>query len=202
MKGAANTAVRTRFAGWPKPALQFFHGLKRDNSKAFFEAHRQVYEEQVRQPMEALLFELERDLGSDMEVKIFRLNRDLRFTPDKRPYKEHLGAYLSTAGAGGLYLQVSDDGLYLDVGSHEMAPDQLNRYRDAVTVKEGEKLARIVSALVQQGYEMTEPSFKRVPTGYAADHPRGDLLRCKGLMASRNWKPGAWLQTLEAKQRI
>src|SRR6266567_170257 len=202
MKSAANTAVRTRFAGWPKPALQFFHGLKRDNSKAYFEAHRQVYEEQVRQPMEALLAEIERDLGPDIEVKIFRLNRDLRFTPDKRPYKEHLGAYLSTAGAGGLYLQISDDGLYLAVGSHEMAPDQLNRFRDAVAGKDGEKLARIVAALRKDGYQVTEPSFKRVPAGCAADHPRGELLRCRGLMASRSWKPGAWLQTVESKQRV
>src|SRR5204863_8463351 len=101
MKSAASTTLRTRFAGWPKPALQFFHGLKRDNSKAYFEAHRQGYEEQVRQPMEALLTEIERDLGSDIEVKVFRLNRDLRFTPDKPPYQEHLGASLSTAGAGG-----------------------------------------------------------------------------------------------------
>jgi uncharacterized protein (TIGR02453 family) len=202
MKDRANTAVRTRFEGWPKPALQFFHGLKRDNSKAYFEAHRQVYEEQIRQPMEALLAEIEPDLGPDLEVKIFRLNRDLRFTPDKRPYKEHLGAYLSGARAGGLYLQVSDDGLYVAIGSHEMASDQLTRFRDAVAGKEGEKLARIVAAIVKEGYQVTEPSFKRVPSGYAADHPRGDLLRCKGLMASRNWKPGTWLQTVEAKARI
>src|SRR3989442_3401508 len=132
MKGAANTAVRTRFAGWPKPALQFFHGLKRDNSKAFFEAHRQVYEEQVRQPMEALLAEIERDLGPEIEIKIFRLNRDLRFTPDKRPYKEHLGAYLSTARAGGLYLQISDDGLYLAIRSYQIAAEQIERLVDAV----------------------------------------------------------------------
>jgi len=49
---------------------------------------------------------------------------------------------------------------------------------------------------------VTEPSFKRVPSGYAADHPRSELLRCKGLMASRSWKPGAWLQTIESKQRV
>jgi uncharacterized protein (TIGR02453 family) len=202
MKARANTAVRTRFAGWPKPALQFFHGLKRDNSKAYFEAHRQVYEEQVRQPMEALLAEIEQDLGPDMDVKIFRLNRDLRFSPDKRPYKEHLGAYLSSARASGVYLQVSNDGLYLAIGSHEMAPDQLTRFREAVAGKEGEKLARIVAALVKDGYELTEPSFKRVPAGYPADHPRRDLLRCKGLMAGRNWKPAAWLHTVEAKARI
>ena len=203
MKARADTPIRTRFAGWPKPALQFFHGLKRDNSKAYFEAHRQVYEEQVRQPMEALLGELEQDLGQpDIEAKIFRLNRDLRFSPDKRPYKEHLGAYLSSPRAGGVYLQVSDDGLYVAMGSHEMAPDQLTRYRDAVAGKEGEKLNRIVTALVADGYQVTEPSFKRVPAGYPADHPRGDLLRCKGLMASRNWKPGPWLHTVEAKERL
>lgn len=202
MKGRADTAVRTRFAGWPKPALQFFDGLKRDNSKVYFEAHRQVYEEQVRQPMEALLAELEKDLGPDIEVKIFRLNRDLRFSPDKRPYKEHLGAYLSSPRAGGVYLQVSNDGVYVAIGSHEMAPDQLTRFRDAVAGKEGEKLARIVAALVKDGYQVTEPSFKRVPAGYPADHPRGDLLRSKGLMASRNWKAGPWLHTVEAKERL
>jgi uncharacterized protein (TIGR02453 family) len=201
MKSETGSAVRTRFAGWPKPALQFFHGLKKDNSKTYFEAHRQVYEEQVRQPMEALVAELERDLGPDLEIKIFRLNRDLRFSPDKRPYKEHLGAYLSS-GATGLYLQVSNDGLYLAIGSHELAPDQLTRFRDAVAGKDGEKLARIVAALIKDGYQVTEPSLKRIPSGYPADHPRGELLRCKGLMASRSWKPGPWLQTVEAKDRV
>jgi uncharacterized protein (TIGR02453 family) len=202
MKGEAGAAVRPRFAGWPKPALQFFRGLKQDNSKAFFEAHRQVYEEQVRQPMAALLAELERDLGPGNDVKIFRLNRDLRFSPDKRPYKEHLGAYVSGAQASGLYLQFSDDGLYAAIGSHEMAPDQLTRYRDAVAGTDGEKLAGMVAVLRKDGYEVTEPSFKRVPTGYPADHSRGDLLRCKGLMAGRNWKPGSWLHTVEAKERL
>src|SRR6202171_6565730 len=202
MQGRASTAVGTRFAGWPKAALQFFHGLKRDNSKAFFEANRQVYEDRVRQPMEALLAEIERDLGPDIEVKIFRLNRDLRFSPDKRPYKEHLGAYLSSTRSGGMYLQVSDDGLYMAIRLHEMAPHQLTRHRDAVAGKEGEKLARIVAVLQKDSYQVTEPSFKRVPAGYPADHPRGELLRCKGLMASRNWKAGAWLQTVEAKERI
>ena len=202
MKAPANTAVRVRFEGWPKPALQFFRDLKKDNSKAYFEAHRAVYEEQVRQPLDALVSELERDLGSDVEVKIFRLNRDLRFSPDKRPYKEHLGAYLSSPRAGGLYLQISDDGLYLAIGTHEMAADQLTRFREAVAGKEGEKLARIVATLVKDGYQVTEPSFKRVPAGYPADHPRAELLRCKGLMASRNWKPGPWLQTAEAKDRV
>jgi uncharacterized protein (TIGR02453 family) len=203
MKGQAGTAVRPRFGGWSKPALQFFASLKQDNSKAFFEAHRQLYEQQVREPMVLLLAELERDLGPNLTTKIFRINRDLRFSPDKRPYKEHLGAYcMSDVRASGFYVQISSDGLYLAIGSHEMAPDQLIRYRDAVAGLPGAKLARIVAALVEAGYQVGELSFKRVPAGYATDHPRAELLRRNGLMASRNWKPVPWLHTAEAKERI
>src|SRR5260370_5456816 len=127
--------------------------------------------------MEALLAEREQDLGPDIEVKIFRLNRDLRFSPDKRPYKEHLGAYLSGARASGVYLQVSDDGLYVAIGSHEMAPDPLTRFRAPVAGKDGEKLARIVAGLVKRCYEVTEPGFTRAPRGYPADHPPLELFR-------------------------
>lgn len=203
MKARENAAVRIRFTGWPKPALQFFKGLKRDNSKAYFEANRHIYENHVRQPMEALLEEIAGDVGPGWEVKIFRLNRDLRFSPDKRPYKEHVGAvFMSSARAIGFYLQISGEGLYVAIGCHEMASDQLNRYRDAVDSKEGEKLARIVASLIKEGYQMTEPSFKRVPAGYPADHPRADLLRRNGLMASRAWRPGPWLHTAEAMTRV
>lgn len=202
MKARAG-AVRTRFDGWPKSALQFFNGLKRNNTKAFFEANRQVYENDVRQPMEALLTELERDVGSGWDTKIFRLNRDLRFSPDKRPYKEHVGAvFVSGARATGMYVQLSAEGIYVAIGGHELAPDQLTRFRDAVAGKQGERLARSVAALVKDGYEITEPSLKRVPSGYPGDHPRADLLRCSGLMASRSWPPGPWLHSAAAIDRI
>lgn len=199
----SRATVRARFSGWPKSALQFFNGLKRDNSKAYFEAHRHVYEDDVRQPMEALFAELERDVGSGWETKIFRIHRDLRFSPDKRPYKEHIGAvFMSSARATGFYVQLSADGLYLAIGAHEMAPDQLTRFRDAVAGKEGEKLTRLVTALGKGGYEITEPSLKRVPSGYPADHARAGLLRRTGLMASRAWRPAAWLHTPGAIDRV
>lgn len=199
MKGKGSTATRVRFAGWPKPALQFFNGLKRDNSKAFFEAHRATYESDVRGPMEALMAELERDVGSGWETKIFRINRDLRFSPDKRPYKEHVGAvFMSSARAVGFYVQISAEGLYVAIGSHEMASDQLARYRDGVAGKAGERLPRIVDSLVKAGYQVTEPSLKRVPAGYPGDHPRAELLRRTGLMAGRSGRPGPWLHTGEA----
>ena len=197
------TRKAARFAGWPKPAIAFFSGLRKDNSKGYFERQRDVYQSAVREPTEALFAMLERELGPGWQAKIFRINRDLRFTKDKRPYQEHVSGYLAAANrASGFYVQMSDQGLYLAAGAHEMAADQLKRYRDAVAGKEGEKLARIVAAVVTAGYAVTEPSLKRVPPGYPPDHPRGDLLRRTGLMASRSWTPGPWLHSGEALDRV
>jgi uncharacterized protein (TIGR02453 family) len=196
-------ATGERFVGWPKPALQFFAGLQKDNSKTYFETHRTTFEEDIRGPMEGLLAELRRDFGSGWESKIFRLNRDLRFSPDKRPYKEHIGAmYMSASKATGFYVQVSADGLYAVNGTHEMMSDQLTRYRDAVAGKDGEKLSRIVETLIKAGYNISDPSLKRVPPGHPNDHPRSELLRRTGLMAGRSWRPGAWLQSKEALERV
>jgi len=192
-----------RFTGWPKPALTFLKGLHRDNSKAYFDANREIYETAVKEPMIALLAELERDLGAGWASKVFRINRDLRFSKDKRPYNEHVSAYfMSSAHAAGHYLQLSHEGLYLASGTHEMASDQITRYRDAVAGKSGEKLAKIVSAIKQAGAELSQPSLKRVPSGYGADHPRGELLRMSSAMVHRNLKPGPWLQTGEALTRV
>jgi uncharacterized protein (DUF2461 family) len=44
--------------------------------------------------------------------------------------------------------------------------------------------------------------LKTVPRGYPKDHPRAELLRYKGLVAWREWPPGAWLGTARAKDRI
>ena len=42
------------FTGISLAALDFYEGLEADNSKAYWTAHKQVYEESVRAPLEAL----------------------------------------------------------------------------------------------------------------------------------------------------
>ncbi|MDQ6885398.1 MAG: DUF2461 domain-containing protein, partial [Candidatus Dormibacteraeota bacterium] len=54
-----------RFTGWPKEALTFLRGLHRDNSKAYFDSHRELYETACKQPMLSLIAELERGLGAE-----------------------------------------------------------------------------------------------------------------------------------------
>jgi len=44
--------------------------------------------------------------------------------------------------------------------------------------------------------------LKTAPKGYPKDHPRIDLLRCKGLITWKEWPPAAWLGTPKAKARV
>lgn len=185
------------FRGWPVEALEFYEGLEADNSKTYWTAHKAVYEQQVRAPMETLLRELEPEFGAG---KIYRPYRDVRFSPDKSPYKTAIGASLDDGG----YVQLSAHGLAAGCGMYLMAPDQLARFRAAVADDDtGAGLDRLTAALRGQKIEVTaHDRLRTAPRGYPRDHPRAELLRLKGLVAWREWPAAAWLGTAAAKQRV
>jgi uncharacterized protein (TIGR02453 family) len=184
------------FRGWPAEALESYDELEADNSKAFWQRNKHVYERLVRAPMEELLAELEPDWG---EGRIFRPYRDVRFSRDKSPYKTHIGA---TIGAG--YVQLSAAGLAVGCGMWEMARDQLERYREAVDAdRSGTELTSLVADARSDGLEvMGHDTLKTAPRGYPKDHPRIELLRFKGIVAWQEWPAAAWLGTRRAKDRV
>jgi uncharacterized protein (TIGR02453 family) len=184
------------FRGWPAEALEFFEGLEADNSKTYWHRNRDVYDSMVRAPMEKLLEELAPEFG---EGRIFRPYRDVRFSPDKSPYKTNIAA---TIGDG--YIQLTADGLGVGSGMWEMAPDQLERYRAAVSEgRSGAKLVDLVANASAAGLEVTgHDVLKTAPKGYPKDHPRIELLRYKGLITWREWPAAAWLGTPRAKDRV
>jgi uncharacterized protein (TIGR02453 family) len=184
------------FKGWPVEALEFFEELEEDNSKSHWQRNKNVYDTIVRAPMEELLAELGSEWG---ETRIFRPYRDVRFSKDKSPYKTAIGAML-----GDGYVQLSANGLAAGSGMWEMAPDQLERYREAVAdERSGSKLASIVGKARRAGLDVTgHDALKTAPKGYPKDHPRIELLRYKGLITWKEWPVGAWLGTRRAKDRV
>jgi uncharacterized protein (TIGR02453 family) len=184
------------FRGWPVEALEFFEGLEADNSKSYWQAHKQEYETLVRAPMEELLAELAPQFG---EGRIFRPYRDIRFSADKSPYKTNIGALV-----GDGYIQLTAEALGLGSGMWEMAPDQLARYREAVDdARSGRALKRIILAARAKGLEARgHDLLKTAPKGYPSDHPRIELLRYKGVITWKEWPAGAWLGTRKAKYRV
>jgi uncharacterized protein (DUF2461 family) len=77
----------TKFTGFGPKVHRWFRGLEADNSKEYFAANRDFFEESIRDQMQALLTELSEKFGGD--VKMFRQNRDTRFSADKSPYKSN-----------------------------------------------------------------------------------------------------------------
>jgi uncharacterized protein (TIGR02453 family) len=185
------------FHGWTDAVLDFYEGLEAENSKTYWQAHKRVYEEQVRAPMLALLDELADEFG---EGKIFRPNRDIRFSADKAPYKTQIGATL--AGHG--YVALSATGLATASGRYAFAPDQLARYRRAVALDlPGEALEKVTDGVRAAGLSLTAAStLATAPRGYPRDHPRIELLRMKGLVTWKEWPVEPWLGTAAAKDRI
>lgn len=174
------------FSGFSSEAFAWFAGLERDNTKAYFTATREVYDTQVRDPLEELLEELTGEFGG--QVKLFRQNRDVRFSPDKSPYKTTTYGILYgvTVAGDGMYAQLSARGLYAGTGYYRMARDQLERYREAVADdRTGPGLERATAAAEEAGLELAGDSVRTAPRGYARDHPRIELLRRKELVAGR-----------------
>jgi len=184
------------FQGWPERALDFYEDLELDNSKAYWTAHKQTYADAVLGPMIELTEELAGQFG---EVKIYRPNRDIRFSADKSPYKTAIGA---TIGSG--YVQLSANGLAAGNGMYQLAPDQLDRFRQAVASDvTGRELERLIATITSRGIDTHGRDVLRTaPRGYPADHPRIELLRYKGLVAWREWPVEPWLSTPAAKDRV
>jgi uncharacterized protein (TIGR02453 family) len=175
------TAAGT-FTGFGEGAVEFYDGLEVDNSKAYWTDRREVYENDVKAPMQELLAALEPEFGPG---KIFRPYRDVRFSHDKTPYKTHCGAV-----AGGFYVQLGSDGLMAAGGYYRMASDQVTRFRAAVADdRRGRDLEGRLAALAADGLAVAGEKLRTQPRGYAADHPRIDLLRHKGIYGMRAWPP-------------
>ncbi|MCL2544096.1 MAG: DUF2461 domain-containing protein [Microbacteriaceae bacterium] len=186
------------FSGWPSSAVDFYRGLEVDNSKAYFQANKAVYDEAVVGPAKALLAEFEPRFGPG---KVFRPNRDIRFSPDKSPYKTTLGVVIGDGG----FVHFDAHELMVGGGLYGMGPTQLAAYRAAVDAPAtGLELEAIVADARAAGFEPhAAEALATVPRGFDKAHPRAELLRLKGIALMRHWSIDTpWISTPEAFDHI
>jgi uncharacterized protein (TIGR02453 family) len=185
------------FTGIPVEALDFYEDLENDNSKTFWTAHKSVYDGSVRAPLEALGAVLAEEFGP---AKLFRPYRDVRFAKDKTPYKTHQGVYFAESAR---YLEISAAGLRVAGGYWEAPTPRVTRLRDAVADdRKGTELERALAAVRKAGFEVDGQRVSRVPSGFAKDHPRAELLRFKSLHGHAQLGCPAWLSTKRAAGEV
>ena len=183
-------------------ARQFFRDLAAHNSTAWFEPRKAHYLTAIRAPATAMAHAMADDItrltGVPHRAKLFRIARDVRFSADKSPYHPWLQMVWTPFDPGHLspvlFFSVEPDDTVLGCGILGLKGADLTRYRVFVDARGDELRAAIAMAGGVLSDHMAGP-LARVPRPYPADHPQGDLLRRKSLLAmrslGRDWMPGA-----------
>ena len=199
------TAAAGVFEGFPRDALRFLQGLERNNNRAWFEQHREDYQKSLLEPAQAFVVtmgRLLRRLSSDIHAEpkinasIRRMNRDIRFSRDKRPYKDHLDLWFGQgkdpcAEHPGYFFRLTSKSLSLGAGMHMFEKSVLERYRRGVLdPRRGVRLQQALRKTLATGaYELGGQYYKRPPRGVDPSDPRAPLLLHNGLYVGITLRP-------------
>jgi uncharacterized protein (TIGR02453 family) len=200
----SSVAATSSFTGFKHEALQFLVDLAGNNERTWFQPRKAEYERLLKEPLEALCAALHDrfearglPLRADPRRSPFRIYRDVRFSKDKSPYKTNIGAdfpYVDPEPAGGEpshsraggYVHVAPGESFVGGGMWHPEPAQLAAFREQIATSP----ERVMAALEDPGFvkrfgKVNGESLKRVPTGFAADHPHAELLKLKDVVFGR-----------------
>lgn len=183
------------------PILKFLKDLAKNNDREWFEKNKPRYvaaRDYFEQAIGALLNDMIKFdtslAGLEPKKQIFRIYRDVRFSKDKRPYKNNFGAGLSAAGKGlgmpGYYFQVQPGGeSFVAIGLFQPEPEILAKVRQEIDYNAAtlEKIFREKKFKANFEKFWDEGALKNAPKGYPKDHPHADWLRLKSFIVIRNF---------------
>jgi uncharacterized protein (TIGR02453 family) len=133
-----------RFAGFSRKAFGLLRDIRAHNSKAWFEAHRSQYEQELLQPLRDLVTDLaDFMLGIDLSFEVTpavgktlsRIHRDARFSKDKSLYRDCMWVIFKRAGkdwanwSAGYFLEVNPTWYRYGLGFYDAAPDVMAEFR-------------------------------------------------------------------------
>lgn len=180
--------------------LQFLSKLKKNNSREWFNQHRDDYDAAKENFIELVNHILANSSQFDEELSlltykdcIFRINRDVRFSKNKDPYKNNMAAYFVKGGKkswlAGYYFHCEPGGKsFIGGGLYGGEPDQIKKVRQEIDYnweefkgilqhKQFKKLFEDLSR--QEGM-----SLIREPKGYEKDNPAIDYIKLKNFIVS------------------
>lgn len=174
-----------------KNVLTFLEGIQKNNTKEWMEVHKvdylnakQQFEDIIKQLIEKISDFDRHIIGTDPKKCIFRLYRDIRFSKDKRPYKENMGGFINREGRkgmdGGYYLHIQPGKSMLAGGVYMPPPDILKKIRQEIDYNPKPLLKYISSADFKEYFGSFEGErLKKAPKGYDPEHPNIELLKLK-----------------------
>ena len=175
-----------------KSTLRFLSDLTGNNTREWFNGNKKRYEaarHNYTEFLDELLLEVQQfepaargQKGKDL---LFRIYRDVRFSNDKRPYKDHFGAYIAEGGRKsiypGYYLHLAGDNKSFVAGGLWMPPaEQLKAVRQEIDYNlDGFREIVEDPAFRERFGELQGEQLKTTPKGYDKENPAIQYLRYK-----------------------
>ena len=177
-----------------KTTLTFLDELVVNNDKFWFEANKNRYESEVREPaldfieaMEPVLEKFAPHFRAEPRKaggSLMRVYRDTRFSRDKTPYKTNIGIQFrhelgKDIHAPGFYVHIAPDECFFAVGCWHPDSDALARIRDFIAQNPEKWFSARNELNFTSQWELWGESLTRPPRGFDANHPAIDDLKRK-----------------------
>lgn len=188
MEVMSNTDNNTPIAGI-KSILTFLRSLRRHNDRIWFNEHKDSYLN-VKDHVEILTGRLIQAISEfDPDVTrlrpsdcLYRIYRDTRFSPDKTPYKTHIGIYICAGGKksplAGYYLHLAPDNCLMAGGAWCPETPYLKRIRQDIYDNVEEYLEIIENPEFKKTFPVVgEDLLKTAPREYPKDWEYISLLK-------------------------
>jgi uncharacterized protein (TIGR02453 family) len=192
------------FTGFPKESITFLNSIRQNNTKEWFEAHRDEYEQLIKEPSAAYVVEMGEHLQAlvptikakpKVNGSLFRIYRDVRFSKDKTPIKSRIGV-IFWQGVGkrmqssSFYMHFSPDEIFFAAGIRGFSKETLSAYRDYIKDdNHADALVKILDTLKAMGYHLPEPKYKRVPREFDAEMVHSELTKFASMFAYKEIAP-------------
>lgn len=166
---------------------EWFH----DNKPSYIEA-RQEFEHFVANFI-GMIGQIDPSIGKPTaKESIFRLNRDIRFSNDKRPYKQNFGCYVAQGGRKsilpGYYIQFEPGASFFGGGIYCPQADILKKVRSEIAVFPEDLSAILERPSFKQTFgDLWPDRLKSAPKGFPKDHEAIELLKYKSYTATCNF---------------
>jgi uncharacterized protein (TIGR02453 family) len=182
-----------------KALFQFLYELKFNNERAWFNANKARYEQDVKAPLQRFMEEVApRICKINPELscpRLFRIHRDTRFSKDKTPYKTHAAlqfrhrATADDVHAPGLYLHLEPGEVFVAGGIWKPEPQVSKAVRERIARQDPRWLAFKKTRLPLY----IEDKLKRAPKGFDPQHPLIEDLKMRSFISWIDFKDSeAW----------
>lgn len=178
--------------------LRFLNELQHNNNKPWFDAHRKDYEAAKIDFQNFIQLVIDDLVRTDPSIAgmaardcLFRINRDVRFSNDKSPYKNNMGASIKRGGKkspyAGYYFHLEPGKSFAGGGLWMPEAAQLKAMRQEIDYNWEEFRAivddKAFKAVFGDLYRSPETSLATTPKGYEKDHPAINYLKFKSFIA-------------------